>query len=41
MRLQRNEHIRIDILSTAGCRKRTRDWIDLVRHILFLVPFCA
>ncbi|WP_421724741.1 TRAP transporter small permease subunit [Bauldia sp.] len=36
--LQRNEHVRIDVLS-ATFSKRTRDWIDLVCHILFLVPF--
>jgi len=38
--LLRNEHIRIDILS-SGWKKRTRDWIDLVLHIVFLVPFSA
>lgn len=36
--LQRNEHIRIDIIS-ARLSKRTRDVIDLVCHLLFLVPF--
>lgn len=36
--LQRNEHVRIDVLS-AVLSKRARDWIDLVCHILFLVPF--
>ncbi|MDH4441403.1 MAG: TRAP transporter small permease subunit [Rhizobium sp.] len=36
--LQRNEHIRIDIVS-SGWSKRTRDWIDLILHIIFLVPF--
>src|SRR5512139_2643120 len=29
--LQRNEHIRIDVLSSR-LSKRTRDWIDLVCH---------
>ncbi|MDP3898107.1 MAG: TRAP transporter small permease subunit [Mesorhizobium sp.] len=36
--LQRNEHIRIDIVSNR-LSKRTRDWIDLLGHIFFLVPF--
>lgn len=35
--LQRNEHIRIDIISNA-LSKRTRDWIDVVGHCLFLLP---
>lgn len=36
--LQRNEHIRIDIVSNR-LSKRTRDWIDLLGHTLFLLPF--
>lgn len=36
--LQRNEHIRIDILSGMFA-KRTRDWIDLFGHVFFLMPF--
>lgn len=36
--LQRNEHVRIDVISNM-LSKRTRDWIDLVGHILFLLPF--
>ncbi|WP_374655688.1 TRAP transporter small permease subunit [Dongia sp.] len=36
--LQRNAHIRIDVVS-AHLRKRTRDWIDLFCHIVFLLPF--
>jgi TRAP-type mannitol/chloroaromatic compound transport system permease small subunit len=36
--LQRNEHVRIDVLS-AGWSQRTRDWVDLLGHILVLVPF--
>jgi TRAP-type mannitol/chloroaromatic compound transport system permease small subunit len=36
--LQRNEHVRIDVLS-AGWSKRTRDWIDLAGHVLVLAPF--
>ena len=36
--LQRNEHIRIDVLS-AGWSRRTRDIVDLAGHVLFLVPF--
>ena len=38
--LLRNEHIRIDIVS-GGWKRRTRDWIDLILHIIFLVPFSA
>lgn len=38
--LQRNEHIRIDVLSHR-LSKRTRDWIDLICHVLILVPFTA
>lgn len=37
--LQRNEHVRIDIV-TSGFKKITRDWIDLLGHIFFLMPFC-
>jgi TRAP-type mannitol/chloroaromatic compound transport system permease small subunit len=36
--LQRNEHVRIDIL-TQQLKKRTRDWIDLFGHVFFLSPF--
>ncbi|MYZ50492.1 TRAP transporter small permease subunit [Propylenella binzhouense] len=36
--LQRNEHIRIDIIS-GRLTKRTRDWIDLLGHVLVLLPF--
>ena len=36
--LQANEHIRIDIVS-GQLSKRTRDWIDIVGHIFFLMPF--
>jgi TRAP-type mannitol/chloroaromatic compound transport system permease small subunit len=35
-----NEHIRIDIIN-AHLPKRTRDWIDVCGHVLFLLPFCA
>ncbi|SEP69764.1 TRAP-type mannitol/chloroaromatic compound transport system, small permease component [Faunimonas pinastri] len=38
--LQRNEHIRIDILSSR-LSKRTRDWIDLVCFVVMLLPFTA
>jgi TRAP-type mannitol/chloroaromatic compound transport system permease small subunit len=34
----RNEHIRIDIVN-ARLPKRVRDWIDLLGHLLFLMPF--
>ena len=36
--LLKNEHVRIDIVSSTWS-KRTRDWIDLVLHIIFLMPF--
>ena len=36
--LQRNEHIRIDIVSGL-MPKRVRDWIDLFGHLLMLMPF--
>ncbi len=36
--LQRNEHVRIDIV-TQALSKRTRDWIDLFGHVFFLRPF--
>lgn len=38
--LLKNEHVRIDIVS-ANWSKRTRDIIDLVLHIIFLVPFAT
>lgn len=34
----RNEHIRIDIVN-ARLPKPVRDWIDLLGHFLFLMPF--
>lgn len=37
--LQKNEHVRIDI-ATAHLSKRTRDWIDLLGHVFFLLPLC-
>lgn len=36
--LQRNEHIRIDVVS-GRLGKRTRDWIDLLGHFFMLMPF--
>ena len=36
--LQRNEHIRIDIISNA-LSKRTRNWIDVLGHLFMLLPF--
>ena len=36
--LQRNEHIRIDIVS-GRLSKRARDWIDLLGHVIMLMPF--
>jgi TRAP-type mannitol/chloroaromatic compound transport system permease small subunit len=38
--LQRNEHIRIDIVSNM-LPARLRNWIDVVGHLLFLLPFSA
>lgn len=38
--LLQNEHVRIDIVS-SNLSKRTRDAIDLVLHIIFLVPFAG
>ena len=38
--LQRNAHVRIDVLSSR-LSKRARDWIDLICHIVMLLPFCA
>ena len=35
--LQRNEHIRIDIISNM-LSARTRNWIDVIGHTLFLLP---
>jgi TRAP-type mannitol/chloroaromatic compound transport system permease small subunit len=37
--LLKNEHVRIDVVA-SNFTKRTRDWIDLVCHITFLLPFC-
>lgn len=36
--LLKNEHIRIDIVNSYF-PKIVRDWIDLVGHLLFLLPF--
>jgi TRAP-type mannitol/chloroaromatic compound transport system permease small subunit len=36
--LQRNEHIRIDIVSNL-LSARVRDWIDLFGHVVMLMPF--
>ncbi|GGK43575.1 TRAP transporter small permease subunit [Salinarimonas ramus] len=36
--LKRNEHVRIDVLSSR-LAPRTRAWIDVVGHALFLLPF--
>jgi TRAP-type mannitol/chloroaromatic compound transport system permease small subunit len=38
--LQRNEHIRIDIVANA-LSPRTRNWIDILGHIFMLLPFAA
>lgn len=36
--LQRNAHVRIDVVS-SHLSKRTREWIDLVCHLVMLLPF--
>lgn len=36
--LLENEHIRIDIVY-GGRTRRTQHWIDLIGHLLFLMPF--
>lgn len=38
--LMRNEHIRIDIISSRLTRS-TRNWIDVGGHLIFLLPLCA
>lgn len=38
--LQVNAHVRIDVLSSKWS-KRSRDWVDLIGHILMLLPFVA
>jgi TRAP-type mannitol/chloroaromatic compound transport system permease small subunit len=38
--LQRNEHIRIDIVSNA-LSKKVRHWIDILGHTFMLLPFTA
>ncbi|WP_420407271.1 TRAP transporter small permease subunit [Hoeflea sp.] len=37
--LRKNEHVRIDVIA-GNLSKRTRDWIDLLGHFFFLLPFC-
>lgn len=37
--LKQNEHIRIDIVYGMFSR-RVQHWIDLLGHLLFLMPFC-
>ena len=38
--LQRNEHIRIDIVSSM-LPKRVRDWIEIFGHVFMLLPFAV
>ncbi len=38
--LLNNEHIRIDIVSNLFT-KRTRDWVDVAGHVVFLFPLCV
>lgn len=35
-----NEHIRIDIVNSMWSQ-RTRNWIDVIGHALFLIPLCV
>ena len=37
--LKQNEHIRIDIVSSR-LSQNTRNWIDIIGHVLFLAPLC-
>lgn len=37
--LLKNEHIRIDVIASMFS-KRVRDWIDVVGHVVVLIPFC-
>ena len=37
--LQRDEHVRVDVLYQRFS-PRTRAWINLAGHTLFLIPFC-
>jgi TRAP-type mannitol/chloroaromatic compound transport system permease small subunit len=37
--LLKNEHVRIDVVA-SNFSKRTRDWIDLICHLTFLLPLC-
>lgn len=38
--LQGNEHVRIDVISSK-LSERTRAWIDMLGHLLFMFPFVA
>lgn len=38
--LQKNEHVRVDILSNLMSR-RARAWIDFLGHLVMLLPFCG
>lgn len=38
--LKANEHVRIDIVSSR-LGKRARDWIDIIGHVFFLLPFAG
>ena len=35
----KNEHIRIDIVNSR-LSQQSRNWIELIGHLLFVVPFC-
>jgi len=36
--LERNEHVRIDFVYNS-LKKRSRYWVDLIGHLVFLLPF--
>lgn len=37
--LLKNEHIRIDVVANSFS-KRVRDWIDVIGHVVVLIPLC-
>lgn len=38
--LRHNVHVRVDVLHSRWS-ERTRAWVELLGHVLFLLPFCA
>lgn len=37
--LQQNSHVRVDVLYDR-LSERKRNWINLIGHVVFLIPFC-